>query len=253
MCPYAFFLAACGDIASGMSSLTYNLDGDVALLAMDDNKANALSHPLIDAFHEALDRAEKEARAVVLAGRPGLFCAGFDLGPMTAGPDSARDLVKAGSLLNTRLILHPQPVVAACTGHALAAGSLLLLSVDTRVGAGGRFKIGLNEVAIGLRLPIFAAELARDRLCKRHLIGATIEARLFDPEGACAVGFLDRVVPADETVSTAMEEARQLAKLNLKALAETKRIVRGPMVDRVKATLDEDLRDLDASEVRPKG
>jgi enoyl-CoA hydratase len=236
-----------------MSNLTYSLDGDVALITMDDGKANALSHAAIEALHEALDRAEKEARAVVLAGRPGLFCAGFDLGPMTEGPDSARALVKAGSELNMRVILHPQPVVAACTGHALAAGSLFLLSVDTRIGAQGKFKIGLNEVAIGLRLPIFAAELAHDRLCERHIIGATVEARLYNPDRACEVGFLDRVVPAEDTVATAMDEARTLSKLNLKALAETKRVVRGPMVEHVKATLDDDLANLDVSEVKPKG
>jgi enoyl-CoA hydratase len=182
-----------------------------------------------------------------------LFCAGFDLGPMTAGPDSARALVKAGSELNMRLILHPQPVVAACTGHALAAGSLVLLSVDTRIGARGKFKIGLNEVSIGLRLPIFAVELAHDRLCERHIVGATVEARLYDPERACEVGYLDRTAPADELATAALEEARNLSKLNLKALADTKRVLRGPMVERVRGTLDADLAKLDVSEVRPKG
>jgi len=236
-----------------MSNPSYSLEGDVALITMDDGKANALSHAIIDTLNETLDRAEKEARAVVLAGRPGLFCAGFDLGPMTEGAASARALVKAGSELNMRLILHPQPVVAACTGHALAAGSLLLLSVDTRIGAHGKFKIGLNEVAIGLRLPVFAVELAHDRLCERHIVGATVEARLYSPERACEVGFLDRVVPADDTIEAALNEARTLSKLNLKALADTKRVLRGPMVERVKATLDDDLANLDISEVRPRG
>ena len=235
-----------------MDHLTYALSDDVAVITMNDGKANALSHALIDALHDCLDQAEEESRAVVLAGRSGMFCAGFDLGPMTAGADSARALVKAGSELNTRLILHPQPVVAACTGHALAAGALMLLSADSRIGAQGKFKIGLNEVAIGLRLPVFAVELARDRLAKRHLLGATVQARLYDPDTACEVGFLDRVEPAEVTVEAALQEASVLTKLNAKALADSKRILRGALVDQVRASLDADLADLDVSQVRIK-
>ncbi len=236
-----------------MDPLTYALEGPVAVLTMDDGKANALSHAMIDALHTALDRAESEARAVVIAGRPGRFCAGFDLEAMTAGADSARDLVKAGTLLDLRLVLHPQPVVAACTGHALAAGALVLLSADTRIGAAGDFRIGLNEVAIGLRLPIFAAELARERLSPRHLVGATVEARLCTPERAREVGFLDRTVAAAEVVPVAIEEARALSALNPAALATTKRILRGALVERVEASLNDDLANLDVSELKPKG
>jgi enoyl-CoA hydratase len=235
-----------------MSLLTESRRDDVALITMDDGKVNALSHAMIDALQGALDRAERDARAVVLAGRAGFFCAGFDLGSMTAGLDSARALVEAGSELNLRLILHPQPVVAACTGHALAAGALLLLSADSRIGTQGKFKIGLNEVAIGLRLPVFAAELARDRLSKRHFLAAAVHARLYDPDGARDAGFLDRVEAAEAAVEAAVAAAQSLSELDMKSLAETKRILRGPMVERVRASLASDLASFDVSRVRTK-
>ena len=160
-------------------AVTYNVDGDVALIHFDDGKANALSMSAIDAIDAALTRAERETKAVVLAGRPGRFCAGFDLSVMNAGIEACRTLVRRGGELALRLYMFPQPVVIACTGHALAAGGVLLTAADHRVGATGEFKIGFNEVAIGLPLPIFLAELAEQRLSRRYLTAATFLAAGF--------------------------------------------------------------------------
>ncbi len=222
----------------------YQLDGKVAHLALDDGKANAISPDLIALTDQALSRAEREARAVLISGRPGRFSAGFDLSIMTAGPDQARTLVTRGAELLMRIYLHPQPVVVACTGHALAAGALLLLAADTRIGVRGDFKIGLNEVAIGLRLPIFAIELARDRLSKRHFVAATIQARLYGPDEACDAGFLDRVVDAGTVIPQAMEAARLLADLPGVALAQTKALVRERVAGRIRETLAADMAQL---------
>ena len=134
--------------------LDYRLDDTVAVLTFDDGKANAYSHDALAAIGEGLDRAEQEATAVLLAGRPGKFSAGFDLSVMTAGDEPMRALVSAGAQLALRVFTFPMPVVAACTGHGLAMGAIMLLVCDARVGADGPFKIGLNEVANP-----FAAEL----------------------------------------------------------------------------------------------
>lgn len=221
--------------------VSYTLDGKVAVLRIDDGKANAVSAELMEELDAALERAEKEARAVLLTGRPGRFSAGFDLTVMMAGPDSARDLVKIGAQFLMNLYLHPQPVVVACTGHALAAGALMLLSSDVRIAAEGAFKIGLNEVAIGMRLPVFAIELARERLSRRHFVSATTLGRVYTPAEAVDVGFVDRVVAADRCVEESLAAARKLAELPSGALAETKRLSRQPMVEFVIDTLDQDL------------
>src|SRR4029450_7764580 len=113
-----------------------------------------------------------------------------------------RDLVSSGAELLLHLYGSPLPTVAACTGHALAMGALLLLASDTRLGADRPFKLGLNEVAIGMGLPGFAVELARERLSPRHFTESTIQARVYDPAGAVEAGFLDRVVAADEREAT---------------------------------------------------
>jgi len=223
------------------SVLDYSLDGRLAVLRMDDGKANALSHAAIDALHAALDRAEKEAGAVCLLGRPGRFCAGFDLSVMRSGPEPMRRLVTAGAELLMRMAVHPLPIAIGCTGHALAAGALLLLAADSRTGARGEFKIGLNEVAIGMPLPVFAYELARERLSKRHWLRATVQAELYAPESAVDAGFLDAVCEPSALVEAALAEARRLAALPQPAFRRTKASVRGGVVAGIRATLAEDM------------
>jgi len=219
----------------------YRLDDGVAVLRLDDGKANALSRETIAAIETALDRAEKEARAVLLLGREGRFSAGFDLAVMRSGIEPMRGLVTAGADLLLRIALHPLPILVGCTGHALAAGALLLLAADFRIGARGEFKIGLNEVAIGMRLPIFGYELARERLSKRYLVRAALQAELFDPEGAVAAGFLDRTCDAAALAETALAEARRLAALAQPAYSRTKAGLRGGLVAGIRATLAEDM------------
>lgn len=217
-------------------------DRGVAVLVLDDGKANALSPTVITDLHAALDDAEANARAVLLVGRPGRFSAGFDLSVMQQGIDAARDMVRAGAELALRLYEYPLPVVMACSGHALAMGAILLFAGDVRIGADGDFKLGLNEVAIGMPVPAFAAELARDRLSPRAYTEAINLARIHHPEAARDAGFLDRVVAADDLVPTATDVAAELGeRLKRSAFHRTRATTRGATVERIRASLDADL------------
>ena len=143
--------------------VSFALRDGIATMTMDDGKANALSLAMSQALDAGLDRAAKEAKVIVIRGRPGVLCGGFDL-KVIRGNDPAQSAAmrEAGMQLMTRLYLLPQPVIFACTGHSVAAGGLLLLTGDIRIGLRGEFRIGLNEVGIGLALPQTGIELARD-------------------------------------------------------------------------------------------
>lgn len=219
----------------------YERRGEVALLQLDDGKANALSHELITQLCAAIDRAEREARAVLLSGRPGRFCAGFDLKVMLSGVEPAMKLVRRGAELYLRLFELPLPVVMACSGHAVAGGAVLLLTADSRIGVAGDFKIGLNEIAIGMPLPLFVQELGRYRLDPRRRVAATVQARLYDPAAAVEVGFLDEVVSAEELPDEALRQAEQLAKLPGAAYGLTKQRQREAAARFIRDTLDADL------------
>ena len=228
----------------GEENVRYEVRDSVAVITMDDGKANALSQEMIDALHGCLNRAEHEARAVLLMGREKRLSGGFDLRVMTSGPAAARTLVTAGAELMLRLYTFPRPVVVACTGHALAAGAILLLVADARIGAEGEFKIGLNEVAIQLTLPVFAMELARDRLSKRHFSAAVTQARIFDPIMAKDAGYLDATVKPEVLFDTALDHARRLAALPDPAFRATKQRERAATVKFIRETLAADMTQL---------
>jgi enoyl-CoA hydratase len=211
---------------------------------MDDGKANALSEAMIAGLVEGITRAEKEASAAVLVGRPDRFCAGFDLRVMMSSPEAARQLLSAGAEMLMRLYGAALPLVVACTGHALAGGALTLLTGDLRLCAQGAYRIGLNEVAIGLPVPVLAMELARDRLAPRQLSLATLQARIYDPESAVSAGYADEVVAGDQLLARAMEEAGKLAALSKQAYAATKVRLRGRTIAHIRATLDSDVKEL---------
>lgn len=225
------------------SKTTYEITDGIAVLRLDDGKANAVGYDTIAAIEAAVTDAEQSAGALVVAGREGRFSAGFDLSVIGQGPDAARDLVAAGARAAVRIYGAKVPVVAACTGHALAFGAIMLLSSDVRLGADIDAKIGLSEVSIGMPLPLFAVELARDRLSPRHFTAATSLARVFSPRDAAAAGYLDEVVPADDLHSAAMQRAGTLAAYVRKtAFGLTRRTVRQALIDRILSTLDEDLK-----------
>lgn len=227
--------------------LNYTLDGEVAVLTMDDGRANALGHAMIDALQAGLARAESEAKAVLILGREKRFCAGFDLEVMASGPEHVGPLVSAGANLLMDIYEHKLPIVIGCTGHALAAGGLLLLAADLRIGAEGDFKIGLPEVAIGMTMPIFGLELARDRIANNHLTAAVTQARIYNPHEATQIGYLDQTAPVDALRETAIGRARELAALNQPAFANTKRKERNSTVSYVRETLITDARTFDGA------
>ena len=224
------------------SPVSYELRDQVALITLDDGKANAVSHEVAAGLHDALERAEKEAAAVVLTGRPGRFSAGFDLATMTSSNDNARELLRVGAEVAIQINGLAKPVVVACTGHALAMGAILLMAADVRIGAEGSFKIGLNEVAIGIAMPKFVVELGRGCLATTELSAALSLATLYDPEGAVRAGFLDSVVPADELVDTAIATATELAgRLHAGAFTATRQSLRGEQIERAQHALVADV------------
>ncbi|MFT5174812.1 MAG: enoyl-CoA hydratase [Gammaproteobacteria bacterium] len=219
--------------------LTIEKHGDVAVLTIDDGKANVVSEAFSQAINDGLDSALNNAKAVVLKGRPGRFSAGFDLKVIREGrPEQASAMRQAGARTILRLFMHPQPVVIACTGHALAAGALILLSGDTRIGIRGDFKIGLNETAIGLPLPNWTLELARARMPVTQLTSNIIQAQIHDPHSAVAAGYLDQVVEPEELTSIAIEKASQLASsLDGEAYGIVKHRLRGASAALIESSL----------------
>ena len=221
--------------------VTYVLEGGIATITMDDGKANAFSLTMLDALHSSLDQAEADQAVIVLKGRPGRFSAGFDLKVFQEEPERIGEMVASGARLAERLLSHPRPVLAACTGHAVAAGAFTLLATDSRIGVEGPFQIGLNEVAIGLTVPLFVVELARRRLSPAAFDQSVLTAAMYDPASAAAAGYLDHVVPEPEFEDAVAGEAARLAALPAEAHAATKQRARGADLEIVRKAIETEL------------
>ena len=100
--------------------MEFELIDDTAMLRFDDGKVNAIGHDFIDAINEGLDRAESEAKAVIILGRKDRFSAGLDLDEFKKGAQATQKLLKRGTEMFLRLYSHGQPIIAGCTGHAIA-------------------------------------------------------------------------------------------------------------------------------------
>tara|TARA_B110000091_G_scaffold212842_1_gene260550 strand:+ start:1856 stop:2557 length:702 start_codon:yes stop_codon:yes gene_type:complete len=206
--------------------VSYQSEEKYAIITINNGKANAISHEVIAGLNESLDAAEKENKVVILTGKSGIFSAGFDLKVMTASPESAKELVTKGSKLSLRMLSFSQPIIVACSGHAIAKGAFLLLSADYRIGVEGDFKIGLNEVMIGMTMHNAGIAIAKARLSEVYLNRSVNNAEIYNSKQAVEAGFLDRIVPEEALLLTAIKIAEMSSKLNKKAHAATKLKVR---------------------------
>jgi enoyl-CoA hydratase len=207
-----------------MTVVTKEVDG-VSVTTVDDGKVNALSFELMQGIRSALTAASERGQPLVITGRDGCLSAGFDLAVVNSGEaDRIAALFGAGAALYGAIVAAPVPVIVSCTGHALAGGALILLSADYRIGRNGTYRLGLNEVRIGLALPNFAVTLATHRLERRYLTAVTMFAEVVPPERAVDMGYLDESV--DDPLARACALAQELATLPRDAFAVTKRRIR---------------------------
>lgn len=217
-----------------------DIQDGVAVITMNDGKANAINPPMLEALHAALDKveADENAKSVVIAGLPGKFSAGFDLKYFQSeGMEKARALVDGGGALALRLYGFPKPVIAAITGHAIAMGCFLAQSCDVRIAVSGPFKIGANETIIDMVIPEFARELLLARVRSDRLTEAAVLARLYSPEEAVEVGYIDQVVAPEALMETATGLAKMLGELPAKAYAGNKHLIRRESLAAMKASL----------------
>ena len=192
---------------------------------------NALDPALVRALRIAVEAAPDEgARAVVLSGAPGMFSAGLDVPALLQlDRDAFRPFWNDFFGLCAALACSPIPVAAAITGHAPAGGAVLAIMCDYRVMARGAFRIGLNEVQVGLSVP----ECIQAAL--RRLVGAYRAERLMvagamlDAEHAHAMGLIDELVDTDFVVPRALAWLGEVLKLPPRAMSETRRLARADL------------------------
>lgn len=223
--------------------VSYAFADGVATLTMDDGKANAVGPAMQVVLHAALDRAEADKAIVVLTGRPGVFSGGFDLSVFKAGdPQATFQMLTGGAQLAQRLLSYPHPVVAACSGHAMAMGLFLLQCADVRIGLNAGATFQANEVLIGMTLPYFALEALRERVATPHLhlVGTGLA---YGGAAAVQAGLLDEAV-APEALATAVQaQVDRLKKAHPASFTATKQRLRAGVLGALPAAIEKDKAD----------
>jgi len=206
--------------------------GQIRELRLDRPPANALSPELMSALEQAVAAAPGEGvRALVLSGRPGMYSAGLDVPLLlTLEPPALADAWRNLYTLMRALAVSTVPIAAAITGHATAGGVVLPLFCDRRFVAEGSWKIGLNEVQVGLPLPpVIHAALVR-QVGPREADRLAVGGLLIQPAEAAVVGLADELVPAGRVVERAVEWCRSLLALPPVAMTATRRQGRADLV-----------------------
>lgn len=209
---------------------------DVALIRIDTGKANAIDARWLARMNEVLSElAESNARAVVVTGVGPFFSAGLDL-PSLLPLDRAAIQAFIQSFNDTMLRLFEVrlPMAAAVNGHAVAGGCVLALQADYRIMADGPYKIGLNEVPLGLGLPAVVLETLRGQVPAASLFPIALDGRLLSPHEALELELVHEVAPEAQLVERAVAWARERGKLPQVAFQQVKHSIRRPTIQTVK-------------------
>ncbi len=212
-----------------MGDFQVRREGTVAVISIDDGKANALTTHEFASLERALDEvAKSDARSAVLTGRVGYLSAGLNLKHLgSANVEQMQDITRAMGHAVLKLFTFEKPVVAAVSGHALGGGAMFVLACDVSLFAEGPYKFGLNEVPIGLFVPTYAIELARARLPSERLTEFVVHGRVLSPAESLEWKVAEAVLPAESLLAAALTRAEQLGALSGQGYAMTKQLVRG--------------------------
>ena len=214
-------------------------DENVSIITLDDGKANVFSPTMISQFNLLLDQVPTNKGSLLIHGRPGMFSAGFDLKVMMSGSEPAVQMVQSGFTMLKRVFSFPRPVVAACSGHAIALGAFLLCSSDHRIGAKGEYKVGANELRNNMIVPTPLLEIAKFKLNKSHKQRAILNAEMYSIEDAVEPGYLDEVVDADKVFEIALAKAKDLAVLAHPQYNETKKLDQVDVIQKISDGIDQ--------------
>lgn len=220
--------------------------GEIRELRLDRPPANALSPELIAALRTAVDAAPGEGtRALVLSGAPGMFSAGLDVPHLLTLDRPAILAAWRGFYELLRALAASRiPIAAAITGHAPAGGCVLAIFCDARIMAEGDFKIGLNEVQIGIPMPPVIYHGVRRIVGLRQAERLCVGGQLLPPGEALRVGLVDELAPPQLVVERAVDWCRSLVALPPEAMLATRRLVRAGLASLFAEGNEDELADL---------
>lgn len=222
-----------------MAGIRRERQGPLAVLRLDKARGNAIDEALVDELREACRELEADdgVRGVLLASaHPKLFSPGLDLVSLIEfdRPRLQRFMTAFGEMVSALYGLR-RPVVAAVSGHAVAGGCILAMAADWRVLRRGGVSIGLNEVKVGVPLPLSIAALLRATVAPGSLSRVALLGRNFADEEALAAGLADELADEGRFEATCLGRLQEFAEKDTYSVAVTKTYLRADALRQMKA------------------
>ena len=219
-----------------MENVHIQFENDYAIVQINRPKANALNIALVHELIQAFDTvaSSSSVRGAIITGQGTVFSAGIDVREMLRySEDQVDQFWESFANLIRDLSSFPKPLVAAINGHSPAGGCVLALTCDYRIMAEGDFRIGLNEVPVGIVVPPPIVALASYTLGPTKAARAFLNGTLFLPDEARDFGMIDETSPPDLVLSRAEKRLRAFLALPENAWRKTKATLRKPLLDRM--------------------
>jgi len=224
-------------VTSHPQPVTLTREGPIGVVRMDREHGNAINDALVESLVATLAEAESDPtiQGVLLTGGGKIFSPGLDLQELAVLDREAMErFMRRFSAAVLTLYTFPKPVVAVLHGHALAGGCVLALCADWRVLRRGALT-GLNEVKVGVPLPFGVALIVRDAVPKSRLTEVALLGRNYTDEAALAAGLADELADAASVEAVSRERLEEFVAKDASAFAVTKRYLRSPVVERIRA------------------
>jgi len=215
----------------------------IQIIELNRPKVNAINEELIKSLDTQLESLKKDdtVKGIILTGQEGIFSAGLDI---VALYNSDKEYMKFFWNLFLNLLIkiysYPKIMFTAISGHSPAGGTVLSIMTDYRIMSQGNYLIGLNEVAVGLSMPIGIGRVFQSLLGERVAEKMTLKGQLIDPENAKKIGLIDDVVKSEELLSHSVATLNDWLTLPFQKQIQSKLSLRKEVIDLMKVSAEKD-------------
>lgn len=228
-----------------MSFVQIEKRGNYAILTLDRGKSNPLNHSFINELSSTISDIEKDnsIEGLIISGKENFFSAGLDLIEMSQfNRNEYINFWKDFSKFLLTISKFPKPLVAAITGHSPAGGCIIGICCDYRVMAMGNYKIGLNEIPVGIIVPKGIMALYSRCIGERLAYQYLMEGKLMDGNHAHSIGLVDELAEPNLVLEAAEKKLMQYLSFNQNAWKQTKLNLKSSILENLDFSGDENMK-----------
>ena len=186
--------------------------GGYSILTFDRGVANPMNLQMLEEIIASIKQlsVDDSVKGLIINGKENFFTAGLDIPEIVSyDKEKTRYFWKCFLDMMGEIVAFPKPVISAITGHSPAGGCIVAISSDYRIMAEGNYKIGLNEVAVGIIVPETVYQLYASWIGNRKAYQYLMEGKLMNPSEALEIGLVDRLIAPELVLEAAEAKMKQ--------------------------------------------